>query len=667
MLLEKAGIPKRTVTALNKKNIFTTDDLVKLFPRAYRDYREITPIGKCVPDGYYCVAGKLLYVDIRKGANRQYLVAKIKLDDPLSDPTGRGMLNVMYFSGVYMFEKLYYMKGRRVVVSGKVALSEEYGYSISEPDGLVLEQDFKSGFHRLYPNVKGVSASNLMQMLSRFLPMQQETLEPDIYERYGLVSLRDALYGLHFPNTYDEIDKGRRRILFDDLLYFAMSLKQKFSAPSETNVVFHTWKATVKFIGSLPFELTGDQKKVINTMFLNAKRGVRNNVLLQGDVGCGKTIVAVAMMLCAHENGYQSVLMAPREVLAKQHFLEVEAYASQLGIKTAYLHSGMKVKEKKAVLKAIASGEISIVVGTHSCVSEAVVYKRLGVIITDEEHLFGVRQKEELMKKAVSGVHSVAMSATPIPRTFATVLYGGERQIAIIKELPKGRIPIHTEARLSREGAYPVMEREIRAGHQCYVVCPAIEANEEFDITSIEDVELDYRHHFEPKGVRIGIVNGKMNASDVAEMIDRFVKNEIQILISTTVIEVGVNVPNTTVMVIEQADRFGLASLHQLRGRVGRSSFPSVCILLSEDTQNERIKVMCETTDGFKIAEADFAQRGSGNLLGTEQSGMNKYVEEMLNHPDLFQSAQEAADICMETGMGRWLLEAYDLHQERVS
>ena len=218
MLLEKAGIPKRTVTALNKKNIFTTDDLVKLFPRAYRDYREITPIGKCVPDGYYCVAGKLLYVDIRKGANRQYLVAKIKLDDPLSDPTGRGMLNVMYFSGVYMFEKLYYMKGRRVVVSGKVALSEEYGYSISEPDGLVLEQDFKPGFHRLYPNVKGVSASNLMQMLSRFLPMQQETLEPDIYERYGLVSLRDALYGLHFPNTYDEIDKGRRRILFDDLV-----------------------------------------------------------------------------------------------------------------------------------------------------------------------------------------------------------------------------------------------------------------------------------------------------------------------------------------------------------------------------------------------------------------------------------------------------------------
>ena len=282
--------------------------------------------------------------------------------------------------------------------------------------------------------------------------------------------------------------------------------------------------------------------------------------------------MAAALMVYSEENGYQSVMMAPRGVLARQHYEEIKGYADELGIRCVFLQSDMRQKERRDILKEIASGEAQFIIGTHSCIAKDVKYKNLGAVITDEEHLFGVNQKKALLEKAKSGVHSLSMSATPIPRTMATVIYGNQKEIMVISQKPAGRRPIQTNAYTDRSQVFARMEEEIQKGHQCYVVCPAIEDNDKTDLISIERVEKDYRDHFEPKGIRVGIVNGKMKAEEAKKVIADYVENQYQILISTTVIEVGVNVPNATVMVIEQADRFGLASLHQLRGRVGRST-----------------------------------------------------------------------------------------------
>ena len=408
----------------------------------------------------------------------------------------------------------------------------------------------------------------------------------------------------------------------------------------------------------------GGQKGVLNDIFRKIRDGERVNMLLQGDVGCGKTIVAAALMMYSAENNYQSVLIAPRDVLAKQHYEEIKGYAEKMGFTCVFLGGGLKVSEKKKVLKEIESGNVDFIVGTHACIADSVKYHNLGVVITDEEHLFGVEQKEALIKKAKDGVHSLSMSATPIPRTMASVIYGDQKEIRVISQKPAGRLPIITTGEQQREKAFARMEEQISLGHQCYVVCPAIEENEKSDLTSIEAVEVLYRSYFEPKGIEIGIVNGKMKKEEVEANISDFVANKKQILISTTVIEVGVNVPNSTVMVIEQADRFGLATLHQLRGRVGRNALQSYCILICEDENNSRVQVMCDTNDGFKIAEADLEQRGSGDLLGTAQSGSNKYVEKMLNNPQLFAITSRVADYCKENGFGNFLVQQYREHLE---
>ncbi len=335
--------------------------------------------------------------------------------------------------------------------------------------------------------------------------------------------------------------------------------------------------------------------------------------------------------------------MAPRGVLAIQHYDELKKYADTLGINIAFLRSGMNARERREVLNGISSGEIPFIVGTHSCLSDDVIYKNLGTIITDEEHLFGVKQKEQLEKKAGEGVHMLSMSATPIPRTLATIIFGKSKEILTIKTMPKGRLPIKTISETGHSKSFAMLEHEIKNGHQAYVVCPAIENKEDTDIVSIEEMEIIYRNYFVKRRIEVGILNGKMKKDEIEAIIKDFVDGKIQILLSTTVVEVGVNVPNATVMVIEQADRFGLASLHQLRGRVGRNNYQSYCILVTDAIDNPRIRIMCETTDGFRIAEEDLKLRGTGNLIGVEQAGFNKYVEEMIMYPDLYKKACDYA------------------------
>ena len=659
MNLTDAGLQKRTVTALNKKKIYTMDDMLRLFPRKYRDYRELKTAGECLPGEYYAVSGYLTYIEKRSAQNgaRQYLVMKME--------SGGDNVNIICFNNLYrqaFYESCMFSPA---VVCGKLDHDPLYGYSITNPDFIMPEEEFRPRIHTIYPSVGGVSDKTLRNTVYGLMKEAEEYLPgavlTAINEERPEMTYPEALRSLHYPKSPEDIEKANERIDLNDLIYFAYRFRKDDNNANGSSLLFTEHKKKDAFIAGLPFSLTEDQASVISGMEEKAACGQRINALIQGDVGSGKTVVAAAMMVEAYENGYQSVLMAPREVLAEQHYTEISRYAESLGIGCVFLHSGMKAAEKKKALEDIADGTASFVIGTHAVLGSAVRYRSLGLIVTDEEHLFGVEQKDTLARKAEEGVHEIAMSATPIPRTLAGVLYGNNRDILEIKTMPPGRLPIKTAIQTARESTFSFMQKEIAAGHQCYVVCPAIEDNDETEIFSIEQAEKLYKDRFEPEGIKVGIVNGKMGAKDISAVIESFVRNEIQILLSTTVVEVGVNVPNATVMVIEQAERFGLASLHQLRGRVGRSTFQSYCVLISREPDNPRLQAMIKTTDGFEIAEADLKQRGAGNLIGVKQAGFDHYVDLMLTNRELYGLASRVAE---EFGPRKFLTRLVGIYDE---
>ncbi len=659
MRLEEIGIeiPKRTITALNKKNIYTADDLLRRLPRKYRDYREAKEVFNCTPGEYCAVRGVLREVEVKNGA-KKYLSMKAETVSGLM-AGGRRYISVLMFSRVFLAKKFYTMIGSEVVITGKVTYDDQWGYSISEPDDIVPAKDFIPEIMTIYGKVSGVTDEAYRKIVDAALAKVHEPFEWELMQKMNCTDYKTALMKLHHPQAPEDT-KAYRRLLVNDLLYFSIGLKES-QARNRADAIYAFEKSeqTHRFMQSLPFELTEDQTNAIESAIRQAAEKKRLNMLLQGDVGSGKTAVAIAVMMLARENGVQSVLMAPRGVLAAQHYETVKSMTG-LGDEIAFLHSGLKAAERKELLKRIADGSVSMIIGTHSCIADAVHYHKLGLVVTDEEHLFGVSHKEKLAEKVGEGLHTISMSATPIPRTLASVIYGEGKEIIQIRTMPKGRLPIKSAAIKDRTHAFPFLEKEISAGHQCYVVCPAIEDNEETDIVSLEEMEKIYRGYFEPKGVKIGVVNGKMEQSEVDAVMADFTAGKTGILMATTVIEVGVNVPNATVIMIEQAERFGLASLHQLRGRVGRSSLQSYCVLRSDDPKNERLTTICSTTDGFAIAEADLKMRGSGDLLGLQQAGINRYVDLMLSHPDLFKKLQPVAEFCVREGFGKNLVRLCD-------
>lgn len=666
MDLKKIAVPVRMLNKLKKKSIHTVEDFLEFEPKKYHKFGEPKTIDYCQPNEYCPVLVKQKYVkkNFSQTTKRSYLLFRFFVDN---NENGRA-INAFHFEENFNLEKYKQYNGKDLVVCGRIKLMDDGSKVIDDICSINELSEYKPYVHIVYPNVKGVSDEKMAVLREDLLDMQAEIVEPRALRasNLNLLSYPQALKSLHFPKEGREVLLARQRLIFNDLLYFNLSLKSSMvELPKETTKHFSSWNKTQNFISTLPFPLTkgeGSQQSLLNEIFTDIKKGNRIDMLVQGDVGCGKTVVAVALMMYAAENGYQSVLMAPRDVLAKQHFEEIKEYADKMGFNCVFLGGTLKVSEKKKVLSAIKSGEVDFIVGTHACVAKDVEYHNLATVIVDEEHIFGVEQKEALVQKAKDGAHSLYMSATPIPRTMATVMYGDQKKIRIISKKPAGRLPIDTIGVKNRDKAFARMEKEIASGHQCYVVCPAIEEKDNVDLVSLEEAEKAYRAYFEPKGIRVGIVNGKLKKEEVEKSIDDFTSNTTQILLSTTVIEVGVNVPNSTVMVIEQADRFGLATLHQLRGRVGRNSLQSYCILVCEDENNQRIKVMCETNDGFKIAEADLQQRGTGDLIGTAQSGENKYIDKMLNNPILFQEAEKVADYCLENNLGHFLMNRYEEH-----
>lgn len=665
MLLEEIGLNKRTINALNKKNIYTVRELACYFPMKYLDYRQIIPLTEAV--GKDCaIVGYLSTYEKREMNGRTVIGADI-----IEESTGE-IVHVKWYGQSWQFKGVQQFSRKEVVVCGKVTKHVVYGYSIVNPYSYHLRVNYKGRIIPIYRKIKNVSDDMLRKSIDKCISSLQEPLRKEVVERTKLMSYPDALKLMHHPvgedlsMSVDELIRpAGNRIAFNDMLYFTLRLKLNSEQDiKESPYVAKCNKRTKEIIESLPYELTKDQLDTFYKIRKQTASGNRVNLLVQGDVSCGKTMIAFLSMFLMAENGFQSVLLAPTVVLAKQHYEELSIHAEKFGFKVAFLCGEIKGKEKKEILSAIKKGEYQFIVGTHSVFSKEVIYDSLALVITDEEHRFGVAQRQALEEKADAGVHVISMSATPIPRTIADVLYGEQKEIATIKTMPHGRIPVQTAINRSDERIFEFMAKQLNQGRQAYVVCPLVEEAEEdsviYGVESVESTVIKYKERFEPYGAHVGVVTGQMEKKEIEEEIEKFRRNEYQILISTTVIEVGVNVPNASLIVINNAERFGLAQLHQLRGRVGRGKHKSYCILKSEDRENERLVTMERTTDGFEIAKADLKQRGFGDLLGTAQSGNNHYMDLVMSMPNLYNSVKKYAEWLLHAKMETEIMELYE-------
>lgn len=651
MLLEEAGVAKRTVTALNKKKVYTVDDLLRCIPRKYLDYREIVPfsdaVGKdCAIAGYIQSAGK------KEGNGRPQ-----QIDIDLVEETSGQMVKIYYFGTPYIWEHICKLIHKEVIVCGKIS-NGKFGYSITNPYRISDKELFHGTIVSVYSKMKGVSEDMLKKLIKTYIKDLSDPIEENVISRAKLFGYKEALQELHYPTNFERIQQARKRLAFNDLLFFSMQLQEDADKIGHNGIKIDTVEETVNRLDKLPFQLTEDQAVTLNHIRDNMKSGVRTDALIQGDVGCGKTIVAFLSMSMMAENGYQSAIMAPTEILAHQHYDGFCKSFPDLASKAVFLSGSMKVKEKKEALSKIVAGEALFVIGTHSVISKNVMFYKLGLVITDEEHRFGTEQRDMLMEKGNEGVHIITMSATPIPRSIAAVMYGENKAIYEIKSMPDGRIPVQTAINNNQQKIFDFAEKQLKENRQIYVVCPLVDEAEEGSssrgMDSVQDVYERYRLYFETIGYKTGKLFGKQDNSEKAANIKAFEENKVQILVSTTVVEVGVNVPNASLIIIHNAERFGLATMHQLRGRVGRGGGKSYCILKSDQRDNERLLTMVNTTDGFKIAEEDMKQRGIGDLIGTKQSGKNHNMDLMLSYPNFYKAVKKYA---------RWMLESQKAEQ----
>lgn len=643
--------------------IFTFRDLLFQFPYRYIDKTQFHRIIDITPESTDVqVRGILRRVETLGEGHKKRLVAKIRDES--------GGLELVWFQGINWIEKQLQV-GAEYVVYGRV---QEFngGYSISHPEmEQVTEENIQKQvtFAPVYPsteklNLKGLDAKfrrRLVQDLFDRLTEKElpEMLPKKIIESFQFYSHFEAIKYIHFPKDENSLNKARYRLKFEELFFMQMRLLQMRKRRKATIKGFVFSKIGDYFNNfyhnHIPFELTGAQKRVLKEIRRDMGAGIQMNRLLQGDVGSGKTMVGFLTMLMTLDNGFQACLMAPTEILAQQHYSGILAYAEKIGVSIGFLSGTVKGKKRAEVLKLLEEGEIQILIGTHALIEDNVVFRNLGLTIIDEQHRFGVEQRARLWRKNPNGMpHVLVMTATPIPRTLAMSLYG-DLDVSVIDELPPGRKEIATVHRTEahRLRVFGFMKEEIAKGRQVYVVYPLIEESEKLDLKNLMDGFDALSRDFPIPDYQISIVHGKMKPADKDFEMQRFINKETQIMIATTVIEVGVNVPNASIMVIENTERFGLSQLHQLRGRVGRGSEQSYCILMSgyklSAEGRERIKTMCETTDGFKISEADLRLRGPGNIEGTQQSGMlNLRLADLSKDGNILEAARNIASEILE-------------------
>ena len=636
------GVGPAKAKQLAQLNIHTLQDLICHFPRGYEDRTKLVTISQLEVDVPACFRAMVMNTPrtahIRKGLD----ITRVQV----ADHTAR--LNLTFFNQKFTTEQLEY--GREYVFYG--AVSGDYGgYSMTSPSFESLDSPPVTTRRILpvYPLTAGLSNATMLKTIRQALSIcdpPEEILPPEIRQQFGILPADRAYFAIHEPSSMEEAEMAKKRLIFEEFFIFSAGLSLMRAARAKISAVPYANCDLTPFLSALPFSLTGAQSRAIREIQKDLTRGTPMNRLVQGDVGSGKTMVAAAAAYLAISNGQQAALMAPTEILAEQHHASLSRLFAPLGIQVLLLTGSMTAKEKRLAREAIAAGDAQLVIGTHALLTDATQFRQLGLVIADEQHRFGVAQRAALAEKG-SNPHLLVMSATPIPRTLALLLYG-DLEVSIIDELPPGREPVDTflvgENLRARINAF--IRKQAAEGHQCYVVCPAVEESEELNIKAAETWAETLQKTVFPD-LRIALLHGQMKGSEKESVMAAFAAGEADVLVATTVIEVGVDVPNATLMVIEDADRFGLSQLHQLRGRVGRGKAKSFCILTSRNKNPQtlaRLKALCATGDGFKIAEEDLALRGPGDFFGSRQSGLPAFrVASLSCDLATLKQAQEAS------------------------
>ena len=607
-LAELKGVGKARLEALERAGLERAEQLLWRLPESYTDYDDRCEVASLASGRRCAFLARIKSVSTARVRGATRVVAKV------FDQTGE--VACVWFQQPYRARQL--EVGAVQLFCGLVTRYRGVAEVVSPR---VLPAD-THGIEPVYAPIRDIPpktyAGLVRQVLDAGLPLEDD-LPAAIRQRFSLPPQAQALRSIHFPESREALERAMRAFSFRDLLFFALAVRRKRLGPGMGFAMKANLAVVQPFLDSLPYALTGAQERVLRQALSDMESDAPMARLVEGDVGCGKTVIALALLYCAFENGFQGALMAPTEVLAHQHAEEARKLLGPLGVRVALLTGSLRAAQKRETLRAIEAGEADLIVGTHALIMGGVQYRRLGLVVTDEQHRFGVRQRLALERKG-QAPHVLVMSATPIPRTMALVLYG-EMDVSVVDELPPGRKPVATRIvpERKREGLYGFLRATVEAGQQIYVVCPLVEESEAVDAASAERTAQDLASAL--PGAKVELLHGRMKGPEKEAILDRFAAGETQVLVSTTVIEVGVNVPNATVMVVEDAERFGLAQLHQLRGRVGRGEKASWCFLMA-DRPTARLRALTETNDGFVIAKKDLELRGPGELLGTRQSGM---------------------------------------------
>ena len=637
---ELKGIGPKKAEALEKLNIKTLEDMIFFLPRDYEDRRNRIKIRDVREDRNVVIKAKVtLIVKDRYKYGRRQLLKLLVSDDT-------GMLEVVFFNAKYLQNS--FKSGSEYLFYGRVI--RNFGkLQLVHPE-FSAESDKTEGILPVYPLTKGITQKEMrswQNAVRQLYSRVEDILSADMAEENRLCSLEYALENIHFPKEKQRLLEAKYRLIFDELLVLQTGLfAARQNIKDGKNGIAFSDKADIsRYIASLPYELTGAQRRCVEEIERDLESGKVMNRLVQGDVGSGKTAVAEIAMYKAVKSGYQAVLMAPTEILAKQHF---EGFCNAFqphGIAVGFLSGSMRAAEKRETLDKIEAGELEIIIGTHAVIQPEVRFKRLGLVITDEQHRFGVRQRVKLREKG-ENPNVLVMTATPIPRTLSVVLYG-DLDVSVIDELPPGRQKIATRSinGQSRDKCYDFVRQQLEKGRQAYVVTPLIEDSEVMDVRSAQQVAGELKTRF--KGYRVALVHGAMKQEEKDSIMAEFYRGEIDVLVATVVIEVGINVPNATVMVVENAERFGLAQLHQLRGRVGRGAHKSYCFLISEgesEIAKKRGEIMESSNDGFFIAEEDLKLRGPGEIFGTRQHGLpDLNISDLSKHLKILNHAKDEA------------------------
>ena len=670
--------PKRAELLRKELGVNTVGELLRLYPFRYIDRSTFVRIADARPD--------MAYVQFKAKVLRVDLIDRKRLSVWVTD--GSGEMEMVFFKGIkWMAEKLkpeaeFIFFGKPTAFNGKMNIVHPEVDPVPEGGAAKATGGAMTGVYPSTEKLKnaGITGKMMTRMmeaaLDRGLQAERETLPEYLVRQQGLVPLHFAMRNIHFPKDMVSLEKSKYRLKFEELFLLQLSLlKQKYVRSRNTNGILmpRVGEAFNKCYEALPFPLTGAQKRVITEIRNDLKSGLQMNRLLQGDVGSGKTMVAVLTALIAIGNGYQACIMAPTEVLAQQHFKNIQNFLAPTGVKSALLTGSTKTSERREVHAGLEDGSIGIIVGTHALIEDNVVFRNLGLAIIDEQHRFGVEQRSKLWRKTSAGAppHVLVMTATPIPRTLAMTLYG-DLDVSVIDKLPPGRKPVQTihATEGKRPALYNFMKEQIRQGRQVFVVYPLINETEKLDYQSLEAGAEDIMNKFPFPEYKTAVVHGKQ-LNDVKKFnMDAFAAGRADILVATSVIEVGVDVPNASVMVIESAERFGLSQLHQLRGRVGRGSEKSYCVLmtghkLSKESKH-RIELMCATENGFELAEEDMKMRGPGDLEGTQQSGLpiSLNIASLAKDGLILNAARECADAVLREDPTLSLLKTQPLKDE---